>query len=336
MTRPRSSLVSVNDTPYYHCIGRCVRRAFLCGEDPVSGKSFTHRKQCILDRLKVLTEVFAIDLCAYALMSNHYHLVLRLAPDRAQGWTDREIVERWRRIYVGPACVTRFLDGIQLDAAESALLADCIPRWRSRLADLSWFMRCVNEYIARMANAEDGCTGRFWEGRFKSQALLDEEALLTVMSYVDLNPVRAGVAESVENSEFTSGQQRMREVVAPDAPNSGAARPALLPFAAALRQGNGDRNGIPFNLQDYLDLLDATGRALHPQKRGAIPETTPRLLTTLGLAPGEWLKSVAELHARFRLFIGSPYRLATLAEQRGWRWISGRAAARRLYSRIKA
>ena len=80
MTRPRSSLVSVSDTPYYHCIGRCVRRAFLCGKDPVSGKSFEHRKQRILERLKLLTEVFAIDLCAYALMSNHYHLVLRLAP----------------------------------------------------------------------------------------------------------------------------------------------------------------------------------------------------------------------------------------------------------------
>jgi REP element-mobilizing transposase RayT len=332
MTRPRSSLVSVSDTPYYHCIGRCVRRAFLCGKDPVSGQCFDHRKQLILDRLKVLTEVFAIDLCAYALMSNHYHLVLRLAPDRALGWTDREVVERWRRLYTGPACVARFLDGIPLGVGESALLAGCISRWRSRLVDLSWFMRCVNEYIARMANAEDGCTGRFWEGRFKSQALLDEQALLTVMTYVDLNPVRAGLAESVERAEFTSGQQRLREVVEPKATSAKAAKPALLPFTEAMREGDG--YGIPFNLQDYLDLLVSTGRAVHPQKRGRIPDTTPHLLTSIGLAPGEWLRSVAELHAQFRLFIGSPHRLRTLAERRGWRWIKGQAAARRLYARV--
>jgi REP element-mobilizing transposase RayT len=311
-----------------------VRRAFLCGRDPVSGKSFDHRKQLILDRLKLLTEVFAIDLCAYALMSNHYHLVLRLAPDRALGWSDREVVERWRRLYTGPDFVTRFLDGVQLSAGDSALLAARISCWRSRLSDLSWFMRCMNEYIARMANAEDGCTGRFWEGRFKSQALLDDEALLTVMTYVDLNPVRAGVAASVESAEFTSGQQRLHEVLATEATDAKVAKPALLPFAEAMRQDDGF--GIPFNLQDYLDLLDSTGRAVHPQQRGQIPNTTPNLLRTLGLEPGEWLKSVVELHANFRLFIGSPHRLTSLAARRGWRWVQGQAAARRLYVRVRA
>jgi REP element-mobilizing transposase RayT len=149
MTRPRATLVSASDTPYYHCIGRCVRRSFLCGKDPVSGKSFDHRKQLILDRLALLAEIFAIDLCAYALMSNHYHLVLRLAPERAQAWTDRDVVERWRRLYAGPPCIERFLDHAALDSAEEALHADCIRRWRHRLTDLSWFMRCLNEYVAR-------------------------------------------------------------------------------------------------------------------------------------------------------------------------------------------
>jgi REP element-mobilizing transposase RayT len=331
MTRPRSSLVSLADTQYYHCVGRCVRRAFLCGQDPVSGRSFDHRKRYILERLGALTEVFAIDLCAYALMSNHYHLVLRLAPDRAQRWSDREVVERWRRLYRGPAFVARFLDGLPLDAGDTTQLADCIARWRSRLCDLSWFMRCLNEYIARMANAEDGCTGRFWEGRFRSQALLDEAALLTVMSYVDLNPVRAGLAVSVEGSAFTSGQQRLREVVTPASVGTESRKPGLLPFAGAM--GEGADNGLPFNLQDYLDLLDSTGRMVHPAKHGTIPASIPPLLTRLGLAPGEWLQSVTELHARFRLFVGSPRRLSNVAERRGWRWVVGRAAARRLYCR---
>lgn len=332
MTRPRSMLVSASDTPYYHCIGRCVRRAFLCGKDPVTGKSFDHRKQRILERLALLTEVFTIDLCAYALMSNHYHLVVRLAPERAADLSDREVVERWRRLYAGPPSVARYLDGATLDSTETELLAAVVKSWRRRLSDLSWFMRCLNEYIARMANLEDQCTGRFWEGRFKSQALLDEQALLTVMAYVDLNPVRAGIADSIETSEFTSGQQRLGEVIKREPEPAEATTPTLLPFVQALRRG--EDHGLPFNLQDYLDLLDSTGRAVHPSKRGAIQEAIPRLLGTLGVELGEWLKSVAELHTRFRLFIGAPHRLSSLAEKRGWQWIRGQSAARRLYQRV--
>ena len=332
MTRPRSTLVSVSDTPYYHCIGRCVRRAFLCGMDVVSGKSYEHRKPRILERLALLTDVFAIDLCAYALMSNHYHLVVRLAPERAAAWSDREVVEHWLRLYTGPPCAARYLDGAPLDTSESALLATCIERWRQRLVDLSWFMRCLNEYIARTSNIEDECTGRFWEGRFKSQALLDEEALLTVMAYVDLNPVRAGLADSVAASDFTSGQQRLGAIVDTETRLTETKKPVLLPFAHALRSE--DNRSLAFNLQDYLDLLDSTGRVVHPRKRGRIPDTAPGLLATLGLEHGEWMKSIEDLHKRFRLFIGAPHRLSSLAERRGWRWIRGQSAAIRLYQRM--
>ena len=331
MTRPRSTLVSVADTPYYHCIGRCVRRALLCGKDPVSGKSFDHRKKRILERLSLLTDTFAVDLCAYALMSNHYHLVLRIDPTRANAWTDVEVVERWRRLYSGPAFVLAFLNGIPLQPGEQAKLIELIAVWRQRLADLSWFMRCLNEHIARLANAEDRCTGRFWEGRFKSQALLDQEALLTVMAYVDLNPVRAGLASSIERSTFTSGQQRLLSVVRQNHRRTDAAKPALLPFTQVIR---GDKDtGLPFNLQDYLDLLDTSGRQVNPNKRGAIPASTPKLLAVLGLNTEVWLRTVTELQTRFQLFVGAPYRLRAVAEGRGWRWVHGHAAARSLYSR---
>jgi REP element-mobilizing transposase RayT len=330
MTRPRSTLVSLADTPYYHCVGRCVRRAFLCGDDPVSGRNFDHRKEHIRERLAWLTDTFAIDICAYALMSNHYHLVLRIDAARVQAWTDSAVVERWRRLYTGPAFTTAYLSHQHLEPAEQARLNELVPVWRQRLADLSWFMRCLNEHIARRANAEDGCTGRFWEGRFKSQALLDEAALLVVMTYVDLNPVRAGLAASIEESAFTSGQQRLLAVAKPDRP-ADSPSPRLLPFAEAIR-GNEDA-GLPFNLQDYLDLLDTSGRAVHPRRRGLIPTATPKLLAALGLETRDWLATVCELPARFHLFIGAPHRLRAVATRNGWRWVRGHAAARRLYAR---
>ncbi len=192
-------------------------------------------------------------------------------------------------------------------------------------------MRCLNEHIARIANVEDECTGRFWEGRFKSQALLDEQALLTAMAYVDLNPVRAGLAESIETSAYTSGQQRLRDITSTTAAPP-LNRPSLLPFTQALRAE--DDGALPFNLQDYLELLDSTGRSVHLGKQGFIPASTPRLLTTLGLVHDEWLKTVAALHARFRLFIGAPLRLRQLAQARGWRWVCGQSAAQRLYRRV--
>jgi REP element-mobilizing transposase RayT len=152
MLKPRKTLVLLEETSYYHCVSRCVQRAFLCGSDSLSGKSYEHRRQWIVDRMKLLAEVFAIDLCAYAVLSNHYHVILHVDTHAAT----------------------------------------------------SWSMRCLNEPIARQANQEDGCTGRYWEGRFKSQALLDEKALAACMAYVDLNPVRAGLAETPEQSEYTS------------------------------------------------------------------------------------------------------------------------------------
>ena len=142
-------------------------------------------------------------------MSNHYHVVLHVRPDLLNNWSDLEVVKRWHRLFKPTLFSQRFVDGEPLREVEWLALRNDIKKWRARLTDISWFMRIVNERLARQANAEDKCTGRFWEGRFKSQALLDERALLSCMAYVDLNPIRATIARTPETSDHTSVKHRI-------------------------------------------------------------------------------------------------------------------------------
>jgi hypothetical protein len=139
-----------------------------------------------------LANLFAIDAAAYAVMSNHYHIVVRIDVERAAGWSLEEVLERWMSLFTGPVLVQRYLspEGAQMTEAQIEKVRELAEGYRERLTNLSWFMRILNENIAREANREDGVKGRFWEGRFKSQALLDEAALLSAMAYVDLNPIR--------------------------------------------------------------------------------------------------------------------------------------------------
>lgn len=110
-------------------------------------------------------------------------------------------------------------------------------------------MRCLNEHLARLANAEDNCTGRFWEGRFTSQALLDEADLLTCMMYVDLNPIRAGMTDSPELSDYTSIQQRIQTMQ--------KEKTTALPLKDFHHVGTAKKTTtLPYTLQDYLQLLD--------------------------------------------------------------------------------
>ena len=165
MPKPRYAQVSLENTPYYLCVNRCVRRAFLCGDDTVTGQSYEHRRQWIEDKLLELGTCFAIDICAYAVMSNHYHVVLHIDQSNADSWSDKEVIQRWHQLFAGNLISQRYIKGEALSTPELKLLNASIKLWRLRLMDISWFMRVLNERLAREANAEDGCTGRFWEGR---------------------------------------------------------------------------------------------------------------------------------------------------------------------------
>lgn len=320
MTQPRKRLVHVDTTPYYHCVCRCVRRAFLCGEDRVSGQSYEHRKAWIVERMAYLAEVFAVDICAYAVMSNHYHVVVRLHPDRAARWSDDEVLARWTQLFHGNLLVGRYLRGEPQGKAEVDRVRAYAAEWRERLFSLSWFMRCLNESIARMANEEDDCTGRFWEGRFKSQALLDEQALLTCMAYVDLNPIRAGLADSPEDSDFTSIQARIRAYTegASDQEESCSG-----PKLAAMKEKAGDDTATDFSLVDYFALVDWTGRAIRRDKRWHIPDHLPPILTRLGIDTSAWLRCMQRRRNPFRLVIGRALALRRLAAAQCKRHVVG-------------
>ncbi|MFT4714322.1 MAG: REP element-mobilizing transposase RayT [Candidatus Azotimanducaceae bacterium] len=239
MTYPRSHLIDP-DGGTYHVCSRCVRRAFLFGTDEATGKDFSHRRDWIENRILELSEVFTVSVYAYAVMSNHYHIVLRM---NTANLSDEEVADRWLKLCPGRKVHKRHAD-VQI-VRKTALLNDesRLAEIRSRLSSLSWFMRFINEPLARLANKEDFCKGRFWEGRFKSQALLDEASVLACMVYVDLNPVRAGTADDIEDSDFTSIKRRCNKQHKQE-------------FVGAINQTSLKKN--PFSdtsLDDYINLI---------------------------------------------------------------------------------
>ncbi|MCL1137832.1 transposase [Shewanella pneumatophori] len=306
MPRPRSTLISLEDTPYYHCCSRVVRRAFLCGDDKYTGKNYDHRRGWVEAQILKLTEVFAIDVAAYAVMSNHLHVVLYIDLDKVNGWSDREVVEQWHKLFNGTDLTQKFAKGEVIDECMVALLKQLIATYRSRLCDISWFMRCLNEPIARQANYEDNCTGHFWEGRFKSQALLDEAAVLACMAYVELNPIRAKMAKTPEKSDYTSLQLRVNAAL------KGKQPAKLLPFIGNERKYQ--PKGINFSLKDYLMLVDETGRVIRDDKRGAISPEADNILNRLNIPMDNWIKITSEFGKLFHCPVGSLQELTHYCE----------------------
>lgn len=321
MPKPRKALVSVDCTPSYHVVSRCVRRTFLFGV--VDNKDFSHRRDAIIHRLSELTQLFCVDISAYAIMSNHYHLVVRLQKQRALELSVTDVINRWRSLYNLPFLAQRYANKEHLTGGELEAAQRQIDERRHRLYDLSWFMRCLNEPIARMANLEDGCTGRFWEGRFKSQALLDERAELQAMAYVDLNPIRSQMADSPEHSDYTSIQVRLAAVDSP-------MKSLLLPFASNKHQSNSDEH-IPYNLTEYIQLVDWTGRQMKTGKRGFIQHEMPVIFMRLNIKTSAWLDNCEGLERIYYRVIGSAARLQEFCKKIQQQRVLGIAAARQAF-----
>ena len=312
MGYPRTLQVPPDTPGIYHCVSRCVRRAFLCGEDPLTGRSFEHRRQWLESRLLELADSFAVAVHAYAVMSNHIHLVIETDPNAPKHWDDETVARRWLRL-----CAPHTGDAPSLDARLAALTA-CPQRLdvlRQRLGSLSWFMRFLKEPIARRANREDGCTGRFWEGRFRTQALLDDDAVLACMAYVDLNPVRAGLADTARQGRHTSFTRRARS----RAPN-------LAPVAASI-----PAHPPPLSEPQYLTLVEWTAQRLHPSAtRPQRAQRLPEALAHLAMSPHQWLAQVPATENRYWRAIGRVEALLAMAQRAGQQWLRGIGTARAL------
>jgi hypothetical protein len=310
MTRPRSHIVPPDVPGTYHCIQRCVRQAFLCGVDKYTGRSFDHRKSWVEARIALVAECFAVSIHAYAVMSNHLHLVIGVDPGAVTAWTDEEIAARWVRLFPpsenAEAAVERKRERLLEQPIRLAII-------RRRLGSLSWLMRCLVEPIARRANREDGCKGRFWEGRYKCQALCDERSLLAAMAYVDLNPIRAGTAEDLATSTHTSVARR----IATARQDAATLNRPLAPIAGSVRRHCG------LSTADYLQILDWTRRATAAGKRARIADTAPAILSVIDRDPQRWATRVTAFGSGWARAAGSAQDLMALAECLGQRWMKG-------------
>ncbi|MEQ1830329.1 MAG: hypothetical protein ABL921_30510 [Pirellula sp.] len=309
MTISRSRLVDTTVSRWYHCISRCVRRAHLMGDEAAPG-----RKDWIENRLKELDQIFAVSVGGFSLMDNHLHLLLRIDPDVASGWSDTEVAERWFRLFPPRGADRKPMKVSKEIMAVRVANISWIAETRERLSSLGWFMKCLKEPLARLANKQDECTGAFFEGRFKSIAILDEESLLSVCAYIDLNPVAAGIATTPEESEHTSVKARVEHVV-----TSGRTKDlqvAELGSVAAMQVSGGleddlwlvpieDRRGRGairegmrdgFTLGQYLMLVEYTGRMLREGK-AAISSEVADIFARLGCTPETWGVRMAKLTA---------------------------------------
>jgi REP element-mobilizing transposase RayT len=314
MTCARQLFVPVDTVGTYHCVSRCVRRAWLCGIDTYTGIDYSHRKPWVEQRLASLCEIFAIGLYGYAVMSNHLHVVVRVDPALVGRWTDADIATRWCRLF--PA---RSEEGQALKVHFLLQQPERLALLRKRLADLSWFMRCLNEPLARAANAEDHCSGRFWEGRFKCQALLDERAVLTALAYVDLNPIRAGITTRLDHSHHTSIRQRVLDCRSDDDKRKQPLTPLL-----------GIGPPLPLSQGAYIDLVQWTGQQVRSGKRGVIPKDAASALSKTGGSEKHWPTQVKAVGSGYWRVIGTAEQMMEKARQLGQCWLKGIGLARRL------
>ena len=324
MTRARSELIPDGSVGIFHLVTRCVRRERLLDRG--------ERKALLCRGLAGWLRHVGIDLLAYAVMGNHLHLVIRLRPDVVAEWSPTDVARHALAVLpirsgpaleplaVTPAVIERY-------AGNARWLAE----QRARLSSPSWLLRLVKQEVSRRANAEDGCTGHFWEKRFTSVAVLDAAATLACMIYVDLNPLRAGMVTVPEQSLFTSIRHRVARVQKGTRSDLESADSELgtqlvaMPNCGPPDAFTGSQERWSLGEGDYLDILDATARQVVAGKRGSMPAHSLPLLQRLGITPAAWLSTMAQGGSMLGSALGGPAARQHWAVSRGQKWAADKS-----------
>ncbi len=332
MAVARKQIVNLNTTTYYHCTTRCVRGEYLCGQDRISGKNYLHRRQLIIDRIAFLARYFCIDICAYAVMENHYHLVLRVNRDKAKRLNINQVYDLYTSIYKTSKPLAQAFFDKNASKQLKRMAKATILKWRARLYDMGWFMRSLNEFIAKQANAEDGKKGHFWASRYYSQALLDRSSLLTCMAYVDLNQIRSAQCSSLDSCLFSSIRQRLAQTQ--QSPESSMHEHRSLPCLLGFENTGSD--GIDFSLQSYVNLVEVSGKVVREGKRGYLLDEHQGLLKELQLNEDSWTLLISKFEGMFHHFAGLPKKLNEHAGASGKLFHKGAARLNKVIASSRA
>lgn len=309
MTMPRSKIVDPEVTPWYHCISRCVRGALLLQA------ALGDRKEWIQNRLEELAGIFSIDVGGFGILDSHLHLLLRLNEQLAKSWSAEEVLRRWAKLYPPRGKDRKPLESIDSWIEEMSSDEHFVETRRKRLVNLGWFMKELKEPLARIANQEDGCKGAFWAPRYKSIAILDEQALLATAAYIDLNPLAAGIVKLPEQSRHTSLRTRLDNcrrrgcfqqllrlkdalVVPAELSQHLEADLWLCPVDDTRDKGS-QRAGFlsGFSLVHYLRLIDASSRLVREGKARVDAHAKP-LFDRLGISLLQWSATLKQMFER--------------------------------------
>jgi REP element-mobilizing transposase RayT len=299
MATPRNQLVDHDYPMHYHLVSRCVRRSWLCGFDRQARKNYEHRKDWLEKRLHYLAQYFAVAIDAYAIMSNHFHLVVYFDPQECNRWSVEEVADRWLAAFPPRLSAQSTADQQAIVSLHREMLLQIPERLvhaRQTLGSLSMFMKHLKQPIAYQANKEDHCSGHFFEGRFYSGALLDENAVIAAMAYVDLNPIRAKIVKHIDEYRAASGYRRSQVAIN----NPERLKAAIEPLVSGLLA---PRPPLTTTLKRFLDILQSVERDY--QAPGSDDKTS------------RWFDRVTSLRKRQRAF-GSMAELLIWRTDRGW------------------
>ena len=355
MTKARKYIWNENLCAHYHLISRIVQRAFLFGFDEHTGINYDYRLLWVHERIKELSEIFTIIVGGHSFMGNHFHLLIQTRPDLTEALTPREVIQRYFKLYAPEQSKNRILTPAEWTILEDEAIQDerLIKEYRRRLGSLSWYMKALKEQIARRANKESNTTGHFWAERFKSILLASSESVILCQTYIDLNPIRAQMADKPENSKYTSAYQRIQakeaaekmaviqeykkagNIIHPDKEKEIQEISKLLGSADYLAPFyNGATHLRPFykyTREESFLLLDNTAREISPNKKGFMDPALDSLFDRLKIDRELWLQAIINYDKWFYRIIGKMSAAWESLKDTTAQWFKGSKINRHLF-----